>query len=260
MRRILQGLSAVVDVSQLAAAMDSGSVNPNYVTNLMWQPPYMNTPDVVPALYVVDDNTASQMASLLGGSMVKAPIDRLGPSTNLPSVPYINLGNGRVLAADVAGVIKPPGCNSCPGIPVSGETSRAQMLINALSALDPSDSFVASGGTGLVTPPGATYQPPPSSTAAPPTIIPTPAPVDTGRAYIPPSTPPVSTAPPVQTYVPPQQQASGSQVLNTGSQQTTTTSDLTSIFTGSDFFGLPNWVWFAGGAALLFVFVGGKRK
>lgn len=63
-----------VPLTALAKALASGSLHPKYDRTQTWQPAYTDTPERITGDFFLDDTTAQQVASLLGGSLYKGRI------------------------------------------------------------------------------------------------------------------------------------------------------------------------------------------
>ena len=91
-------------VGTLVTAIMNGSFQPTYVTNpaqLQETTPFGT--DTMPNFYYASDQTATQLAQLLGGTVVKMPAFGQGSGFSEPNANFIQLPNGQTFnAADVA--------------------------------------------------------------------------------------------------------------------------------------------------------------
>lgn len=168
------------NVGPLAQAFFDGQVNPSFEPTQYFQPAYMapGQESALPDYLYMDNGSAQQIASLLGGSVVQAPPPGNYQGTNIPPANWIQLADGLFL----------PGNAFPPGVILSYPDECAAE--NALVSEIPGgvlSSTCAGGGTGttptqLAVNNGATnpgnsivgYTPPPPVVTATPIVTSTP--------------------------------------------------------------------------------------
>lgn len=145
-------------IQALVSAIINGSFQPSYVTDLSKLA--QSTPAGVaymPSSDYASDDTAQQLAQLLGGTVVQRPPFGVDPGMSEPDANFIQLPNGMTFnAADVAYYAR------CGGVGAAQLTADITQTINAGSAWT---NYYQNGGTiptfatGYVGPPisGMTY-------------------------------------------------------------------------------------------------------
>lgn len=96
--------SGGVDVTALANAINSGSIAADWIQGQTFNAGYASTPQLIPAGFYVGDGTAQQIASLLGGSVVKRVPESL-QGTGIPLANFISLPTGEVNAASIVQLV-----------------------------------------------------------------------------------------------------------------------------------------------------------
>ena len=99
------GSSATTGIAALVSAIENGSFTSSNVTNpaqLQETTPW-GTTDSMPNFYYASDQTASELAQLLGGKVVQMPAFGQASGWNEPKANFVELPNGQTFnAADVA--------------------------------------------------------------------------------------------------------------------------------------------------------------
>lgn len=268
----LQGLG---DIADLAKAIASGQLSPNYIDGQYWQPSYKTTPELLNKYLYVDDSTAARVASLLGGSIFKAAPTDLGPNAaSAPLANWIRMPDGNVINAAMATPHWLWGDSGTPdectiedllALNVPGSSVSAACIAKLQAAGMPVNG--ATSANNPYNPVNPEYIPPQAGPIAP--RIGQPVMTDQGgnqqavanQTY-------GSTVVPKDVLITPP--APIVPVNSSGTTQTggaapaggspAPTADWTSIFTESSIGGIPNWVLLAGVAVALFAFSKGGTR
>lgn len=281
------------DLSALGDALARNALNPSYTCGLSYQPvASMNRETFAcsPDGYFLDDTTAQQIASLLGGSVFKGQPENLF-GADIPLANWIKLPDGNVFLAAKAAWLQrqamytqPPQCGFqdqlaglIPGGKISSDCLTA-LKASGTNILDtvsqnqpeyvPPQSPVGTIISGNWSPgdvyaPNAvnvlTTTPPASSTTNIPVGQPggpegPPAAAALFPGLIPASPTPNATPATVNGST----LASPSPPLPGGAIAPVAGTDWASMLTAASIAGVPNWAWLVGGAALL-LFLGGRK-
>lgn len=239
-----RGLGAV-NVEPLAQAFMDGQFSPSFNPTLTWQPAYMapGQTSTLPEWVSMTDSAAGQMASLLGGSVVKGPVTgyQFADGSVIPEVDYIDVEGQQFL----------PGNVFQPGSILSFEDICAAE--NYLVSSIPGGAFGPLCGSGVSTPnPFSTPNPPAPTPVVTTPVAVTPAPVATPITQTPAPRAVTQITQPVTTPPASAQVVIGTPGANVNSSTGTPAASSSDIVIGGfDLSTLPWYVW-AGGAALLF--------
>jgi len=233
-----RGLGAV-SVGPIAQAQFSGQLKPSFLPTQYFTAGYSNVPQALPTWLYATQAFASQIAGLLGGSVVSAPPPGNYQGTGIPNTYWVQLGDGTMV---LPGNLLQPGTILSFEDECSSENYFQQSIPGSVLS-----ATCAAGGTGMTpaqlaqskAPPPPVYAVPPPTPIAPtgttPPIAVIPEPVQTPVALSPiPSS--SQTAPANQTAVQPAAQQpgtmQGSQQQQTQQQAPATTNDNTTLYIG----------------------------
>ena len=240
----LRGFGAI-DVGPLAQAQFSGGLNPSFLPTQYFQPSYLpaGQESPLPDWLYADSGFASQIASLLGGSVTQAPPPGGYNGTGIPNANWVSVDGQMILPGNLfqPGTVLafPDECGaekylaaSIPGSQMSSACSSGG------TGQTPTQLAVSQGATVPVLPSGQStivaYTPPAPvvSTPAPPVSIPTPvlpvsAPVSVTAPVLSPTTDAPKQAPPSYASFTAPAQSNGSQMIAAPSSDTSQQSNTT---------------------------------
>lgn len=251
-----------IDIGPLAQAQFAGQLSPSFLPPQSFQPSYLPAGQLstLPVYDYATDSFASQVASLLGGSVVQAQPPGNTNGTGIPNANWVSADGQMILPGNLfpPGVILdyPDECSaernlvaSIPGAVLSAACAAGG------SGMTPTQLAVSQGATIPVTPSGQStivgYTPPPVSIATPalpaaPVSLPPAAGANQGQTNLGSPIPPAS------------QIVSGTPGSNVSSATGTPATSSDVIVGGFDLSTIPWYVWAAGGVALYLALKGGK--